>query len=324
MSLPDLPSLTIVGSGPAAYAAALHGALDGLNVTVFEGKNAPGGACATSPRIINYPGIPETSGLALIQTMRDQAYDAGALLLDEDVAAIDEQDWFWYVTSENRGIRSDALLLAPGLTPTPLPGRRPVEVGMNELNWRVQPLLTASSLIVVGGGNGALQLALAAANMPNIESVTVICSTDNLGKSASQYLVKEVSKNPRIKTMLETRVESVDSVLSIRSEKYRALVTVRNAHSPEREPRTLLADAVLNCTGKGSVKLPPISMAVGHFPSLNDGQIVTSAEHHVLAVGGRIIPRLFAAGTARYGCIPRIVTSAADGVAAIHSIFRNL
>ena len=68
-------AVCIIGSGPAAYTAALYAARAMLRVVVFEGYmaggTASGGQIATTDSVENFPGFPEpVAGIDLAERMR--------------------------------------------------------------------------------------------------------------------------------------------------------------------------------------------------------------------------------------------------------------
>jgi thioredoxin reductase (NADPH) len=72
-----LYDIAIVGGGPAGLSAALTARARGKEVCVISNKpqNSP---LARSHRVDNYPGLPQASGLEIIDAMHAQAHEAGA------------------------------------------------------------------------------------------------------------------------------------------------------------------------------------------------------------------------------------------------------
>lgn len=67
--------LAIVGAGPAGYSAAINARKRDKSVIVI-GQHT--GWLAKAEKIENYPGLPDVSGKALLEAMRDQAIALGA------------------------------------------------------------------------------------------------------------------------------------------------------------------------------------------------------------------------------------------------------
>src|SRR5437870_11753994 len=73
--------LVIVGAGPSGLAAAVYGALEGVDVRIVE-STAPGGQAGASSRIENYLGFPTgIAGMDLAARATNQAQKFGAQLM---------------------------------------------------------------------------------------------------------------------------------------------------------------------------------------------------------------------------------------------------
>jgi thioredoxin reductase (NADPH) len=86
--------LVIIGSGPAAWTAAIYAGRANLNPVVFEGEpvgiDLPGGQLMLTTDIENFPGFPEPiSGPALMDRMREQALRYGVQVISELVVELD-------------------------------------------------------------------------------------------------------------------------------------------------------------------------------------------------------------------------------------------
>ena len=81
--------VAIIGAGPAGLTAALYAARAGLSTALFE-RLSPGGQCAQTEHLENYPGYTRsTSGFELSMDMYDQALSFGAKAIMEDVTSVD-------------------------------------------------------------------------------------------------------------------------------------------------------------------------------------------------------------------------------------------
>ena len=67
----DIYDVLVVGAGPAGLTAALYAGRAGKSVIVFE-KEVFGGQITYSPKVENYPGIPEVSGNEFAETLLSQ------------------------------------------------------------------------------------------------------------------------------------------------------------------------------------------------------------------------------------------------------------
>jgi thioredoxin reductase (NADPH) len=94
MSASALENIVIVGSGPAAWTAAVYAARANLNPLVYEGEplgtQLPGGQLMLTTDIENYPGFPEpVSGPDLMDRMKAQALRYGTRVVSEFVTSVD-------------------------------------------------------------------------------------------------------------------------------------------------------------------------------------------------------------------------------------------
>src|SRR5690348_16584984 len=89
--------LVIIGSGPAAWTAAVYAARARLDPLVFEGEPTrdmiPGGQLMWTTDIENFPGFPEpVGGQDLMERMRKQAEHFGARIVTESIERVDFSD----------------------------------------------------------------------------------------------------------------------------------------------------------------------------------------------------------------------------------------
>lgn len=155
--------LVIVGAGPAALTAAIYSTREDVDTILFE-KGVIGGLAAITDWVDNYPGFPEgIAGLDLAEGLRKQAERFGAdIRLGEVSEIIDEGDYRRLVTTDG-DIRAKAVLIATGSDYKKLGIAGEMEYygrGVHYCATCDGAFYRDKRLVVVGGGNSAIQEAI--------------------------------------------------------------------------------------------------------------------------------------------------------------------
>jgi thioredoxin reductase (NADPH) len=161
--------LVIIGSGPAAHAAAIYAARAELKPVLFEGFMAggvaAGGQLTTTTDVENYPGFPEgVQGPELMDRMRAQSLRFGTTIHTETVNEVDlSKRPFRYKADEREG-EAEALIIATGATAKrlPIPGAGDGELWQRGVSAcavcdGALPMFRQRPLVVIGGGDSAME-----------------------------------------------------------------------------------------------------------------------------------------------------------------------
>ena len=150
--------IIVVGGGPAGMTAALYALRNGKSVLVIE-KEGFGGQVMLSPKIENYPGFPQISGMELADHMMDQIIGQGADIEIEKVTGISSNGDLKVVSTEEGGAyEAKAVVIATGVKHRMLglPGEEDlVGDGISFCAVCDGDFYADKVVCVAGGGNGS-------------------------------------------------------------------------------------------------------------------------------------------------------------------------
>jgi thioredoxin reductase (NADPH) len=211
-------TLVIIGSGPAAWTAALYAARADLKPLVFEGEPSrdmiPGGQLMWTTDIENYPGFPEPlGGQELMQRMRDQATSFGARVQTENVVSVELGSRpFRLETSTGDTVEAMALIVATGARANWLGlhneerlARTGGGVSACAVCDGALPFFRNKRLAVVGGGDSAME---EATYLTKYASEVVLIHRRDAFR-ASPIMRDRVLANPKIRVEWNTQVIDV-------------------------------------------------------------------------------------------------------------------
>jgi thioredoxin reductase (NADPH) len=185
----------VVGSGPAGIAAAIYLKRANVNVVMID-SNAPGGQVNRISMIENYPGFSRISGADLAYNMFVQTQELGILYKYGKVVEILNEEDYKIVKTEKESLTCKSVIIATG--------RKPKELGLPEekgligrgISWCAicdGALFKGKDVIVVGGGNSALEESLYLSNIANKVSI-IHHSGEFSGDKIIRHRVVENSK----------------------------------------------------------------------------------------------------------------------------------
>jgi thioredoxin reductase (NADPH) len=299
--------VVIIGSGPAAWSAAVYAARANLRPVVFEGEpvgtQLPGGQLMLTTDIENYPGFPAISGPELMERMKAQAVQHGTVVLRELVRAVDFRQRPFVITPHyGPQRRAHRVIIATGAAAQWL--------GLdNELRLATtgggvsacatcdgaMPSYRNRRLRVVGGGDTALTEAL---HLRAFASEVVVIHRRSTFR-ASKVMADRVLADPKIRVLWNREVIDVlgkDVIWGLR---------LRDTVSG--------AEELLEVGG--------LFVAIGHRPNTSflENQLALDGHGYIVVSPGRTttrVPGVFAAGDVMDPHYRQAVTSAGSGCMA--------
>jgi thioredoxin reductase (NADPH) len=325
----DFYDVVIVGGGPAGLGAAVYAASEGLRTVLVE-RQATGGQAGQSARIENYLGFPDgVTGAQLTDRARRQAHKFGAeILTTRDVIGLD-------VRASSRAVRfadggevvAHGLLLATGIS------YRKLEVaGADALTGRgvfygsaatEAPACFGEDVYVVGAANSAGQAAVFLSR--HARRVTLLVRSDDLGRSMSYYLVRQIEETPNIEVRLTTQV------IGVHGDDHLEELTLCDTSAGTREtvnagylfafigaePRTEWLEGVIERDPRGFVLTGPDLVLGRQRPR---GWDLDRDPYYLEASASGV----FAAGDVRANSIKRVASAVGEGAMAIQLLHTYL
>ncbi len=294
--------MVIIGSGPAAYTAAIYAARAMLKPLVLSGFE-PGGQLMITTDVENYPGFAEPiQGPWLMEQMQAQAENVGARIEGEHVAAVElGRRPFLIRCDSGRTLAAEAIILATGAKAKWL--GLPTEdqykgFGVSACATCDGFFFRGKSVAVVGGGNSAVEEALYLSNIA--AHVTVVHRRDSF--RAEKILSERLAARHNVSIRWNSIVEAILG---------------------EGTPRGVTGIRLQNVlTGAlDDLAVDGVFIAIGHAPAteLVRGQVALKPNGYVLTAAGSTttsVEGVFAAGDVADDVFRQAVTAAGLGCMA--------
>ena len=200
--------IIIIGAGPGGLTAAIYAGRQGTKNLMID-RDLAGGIGREVPEMENYPGFDNISGLELIEKMKAQATKNTELHEMEAVTEIVKTDdeYRFTVKTDKAGYQSKTIILATGSSHRHLLGK-----GVSYCATCDGFFFQDRNIIMVGGGNSALQEALYLNNLG--AHVTLIHRRDEF--RAQKHLQNQI-KEAGINTIMNATVEEIKGSMLVES-----------------------------------------------------------------------------------------------------------
>jgi thioredoxin reductase (NADPH) len=294
--------LVIIGSGPAGYTAAIYAARAMLEPVLIAGFQ-PGGQLMITTDVENYPGFADViQGPWLMEQMRLQAEHVGTRMVSDHVVKVElDRRPFRLTGDSGETYDCDALVIATGAQAMwlGLPSEAAFQgFGVSACATCDGFFFRGKEVVVVGGGNTAVEEALYLANLA--AKVTLVHRRDQL--RAERILQDRLFKNPKIRVVWNSVVEEICGARNPPAVTHLRLTNIASGSVSD-----LRADGVFIAIGHK----PATALFAGQLDMRPGGYLLTRPNSTATN-----IPGVFAAGDVADDVFRQAVTAAGLGCMA--------
>ncbi len=294
----EIFDVMIIGAGAAGLTAGIYTSRGKLSTLILN-EGAIGGQMVLTNEVANYPGVEKTTGYHIASVMKKQAKDFGCKIKSN--IKIDEYHLTEPVKkvklADGREFRAYSVIMAPGGRPRSLniPGEDKFKgTGISYCATCDGEFFTDKEIVVVGGGNSALEEAVALTNFAT--KVTIVHQFDHF--QAFEHAVEEARNNPRIEFVMES------SLTAFRGDQKLEAVTIKNLKTGETYDYPVQGAFIF------IGYLPNTESLRGLVDMNSAGEIIVSPSMQTSEEG------VFAAGDSIVKRYRQITTAVADGTIA--------
>jgi thioredoxin reductase (NADPH) len=295
--------LAIIGSGPAGYTAAIYAARAMLEPVLISGIQ-PGGQLMITTEVENYPGFADViQGPWLMEQMRLQAEHVGTRMVSDTIVKVEFGRHPFLLTGDSGDtFAADSVIIATGAQAKwlGLPSEAMFQgYGVSACATCDGFFFRGKEVVVVGGGNTAVEEALYLANLAS--KVTVVHRRSSF--RAERILQERLFRHPNVRVVWDSAVDEICG--------------------QEGPPATVTHVRLKNLKTGALEDLPidGVFVAIGHKPATEifAGQLETKPGGYLKTAHDSTatnIPGVFAAGDVSDDVYRQAVTAAGMGCMA--------
>lgn len=288
----------IIGAGPAGLTAGIYLSRAKLKTLILD-EATVGGQMVLTHEIANYPGVENISGYQLAAIMKKQAKSFGCQIMSNiSFASLDIEGQVKRVSlTDGTDYYADSIILSPGGRPRTLgvPGESDFKgKGISYCATCDGDFFTGKKIIVVGGGNSALEEAVSLTKYA--AKVTIVHQFDNF--QAFEHAVMEAENNQKISFIMESAITAFHGNENLRS------VDIKNLRTGEI--RNFRTDGTFIFIGY----LPNTEFLKGKVDLNKMGEIIVNADMSTNIEG------VYAAGDSNAKRYRQVTTAVGDGTIA--------
>ncbi len=296
----------ILGAGAAGLASGIYSSRARLNTLILN-EGAIGGQMVLTNEIANYPGVEKTKGYMVAGIMKKQAKEFGCKIKSNIKIAQYKLKGNIKIIKLEDGLsfQAKSVILAPGGKPRQLniPGEEQFKgTGVSYCATCDGDFFTDKDVIVIGGGNSALEEAVTLTNYAS--KVTIVHQFNHF--QAFEHAVREAEKNTKISFIMESEPRE------FKGNKVLESVVIQNVTTGELS----------------EIKTDGVFIFIGYLPNTDAlKNIVKTNELNEIIVDADMktnIPGVFAAGDCIVKKYRQVTTAVADGTIAALSAMEYL
>jgi thioredoxin reductase (NADPH) len=298
--------IIIIGGGPAGLTAGIYASRARMKTLILN-EGTVGGQLVLTHEIANYPGVEPISGFQLGNIMKKQAQSFGCKIKSNiELTSFDfSSNPKMVEINGSEKFYGSTVILSPGGQPRMInvPGEMELKGrGVSYCATCDGDFFTGKDIVVVGGGNSALEEAVSLTKYAS--NVAVVHQFDHF--QAFPFAVDEAKANSKIKFYMESQVRKIVGENSVEQ--------VEIEHLPTGDKTILAVDGIFIFIGY-SAKTQGFEKCV----HLNDrGEIIVGTEMQTN------VPGVFAAGDSIVKRYRQVTTAVADGTIAALSAIEHL
>jgi thioredoxin reductase (NADPH) len=221
----DIYDVIILGAGPAGLSAGIYASRAKLKTLILN-EGTVGGQVILTHEIANYPGVETTNGFKLVNTMKKQAKEFGCIIkANLNVTGINLLNKIKEIKVNGSDIyKGKTVILALGGKPRSLniPGEDDFKGrGVSYCATCDGEFFTGKEVVVVGGGNSALEESVSLAKYAS--KLTVVHQFDHF--QAQRHYIDMAKNNPKINFIMGSELRGIEGEASVKKVKIENLTT---------------------------------------------------------------------------------------------------